>query len=148
MLKNLRNKLNEKKNKKGFTLIELIIVIAIIAILAALLLPKLGQVKENSNKTSDIANGKKVAEAALALYAEDKITGGSTEIELNGNGAANSDQKAIEDYLQTVPKGKSKEAGANKQNFKVQISADGGAVSVSVGGKTVYPTPDSAFNTK
>lgn len=148
MLKNLRNKLNEKKNKKGFTLIELIIVIAIIAILAALLLPKLGQVKENSNKTSDIANGKKIAEAALALYAEDKITGGNTVIELNGNGAAGSDQKAIEDYLQTVPKGKSKEAGANKQNFKVQISADGGAVSVSVGGETVYPSPSAKFNTK
>ena len=76
MLKNLRNKLNEKKNKKGFTLIELIIVIAIIAILAALLLPKIGQVKENSNKTSDIANGKKVAEAVVALYADDKINAG------------------------------------------------------------------------
>ena len=146
MLKNLRNKLNEKKNKKGFTLIELIIVIAIIAILAALLLPKLGQVKENSNKTSDIANGKKVAEAVLALYAEDKISGGTWT--LNGNGAAGSDQKDIEDYLQTVPKGKSKEAGANGQDFSVSISNDGGAVSVSVGGKTVYPTPDTDFNTK
>lgn len=146
MLKNLNKKLTEKKNKKGFTLIELIIVIAIIAILAALLLPKLGQVKENSNKTSDIANGKKVAEAVLALYAEDKISGGTWT--LDGNGAANSDQKDIEDYLQTVPKGKSKEAGANGKDFSVSISNDGGAVSVSVGGKTVYPAPDSAFNTK
>jgi hypothetical protein len=136
MLKNLRNKLNEKKNKKGFTLIELIIVIAIIAILAALLLPKLGQVKENSNKTSDIANGKKIAEAALALYAEDKV-GDFTSQEVSTSGGT--EGKAIQKYLQTTPEAKTK--SLNKAKFKAEIS--NGVVKVTVGGKEVYPNPDT-----
>lgn len=140
MLKNLRNKLNEKKNKKGFTLIELIIVIAIIAILAALLLPKIGQVKENSNKTSDVANGKKVAEAALALFAEDKISSGTYEV-----GAG--DSADLDAYIQKAPEGKSKSAGVNGDSFSVTINNDG-EVSVTVGGVAVYPTPSSAFDTK
>lgn len=61
-----------RKNKKGFTLIELIIVIAIIAILAALLLPKVGMVKENTNKTADISNAREIAEAALESLSADR----------------------------------------------------------------------------
>lgn len=140
MLKNLRNKLNEKKNKKGFTLIELIIVIAIIAILAALLLPKIGQVKENSNKTSDIANGKKVAEAALALFADDKIDAGTYTV---GGG----DSSDLDDYIQKAPEGKSKSAGVNGDPFIVTID-DNGEVSVTVGGLAIYPTPATNFDTK
>lgn len=140
MLKNLRNKLNEKKNKKGFTLIELIIVIAIIAILAALLLPKIGQVKENSNKTSDIANGKKVAEAVVALYADDKINAGTFEV---GKG----DSAELDAYIQTAPKGKSKSAGVNGKPFTAVLDS-AGTVTVTVGGVAVYPTPASVFATK
>ena len=137
MLKNLRNKLNEKKNKKGFTLIELIIVIAIIAILAALLLPKLGQVKENSNKTSDIANGKKIAEATLSLYADDKFSADFTDAEIKQG--ATGDAGLIVDYIQSIPTGKSK--ASKKENFKVTLK--NGVVTVKVGGKEVYPNPAS-----
>ena len=78
-----------RKNKKGFTLIELIIVIAIIAILAALLLPKVGMVKENTNKTADISNAREIAEAALESLSADKIkTGYNTWTELNGGSAS------------------------------------------------------------
>lgn len=147
MLKNLKNKLNEKKNKKGFTLIELIIVIAIIAILAALLLPKIGQVKENSNKTSDIANGKKVAEAVVALYADDKIDANTFTLTAGSGAVGDRGVGDILDYMQTAPQGKSKEAGVNGADFVATLSADG-TVTVTVGGLAVYPTPDTAFDTK
>lgn len=140
MLKNLRNKLNEKKNKKGFTLIELIIVIAIIAILAALLLPKLGAVKENSNKTSDIANGKKVAEAILALSAEDKFAMGT-------DGTVSSSE-SVGKYLQSIPTGKT--SVVKGQSFYYDTDADG-TVKVfmdSAKGKQVYPSPAADFNHK
>ena len=139
MLKNLRNKLNEKKNKKGFTLIELIIVIAIIAILAALLLPKLGAVKENSNRTSDVANGKKIAEAALALCAEDELLPGAS-------GTVTGTDKVCK-YVQTEPEGKTSQVKG--EDFDYSIDANGNVeVSITKSGTkyVVYPTPDSIFN--
>lgn len=144
MLKNLNKKLTEKKNKKGFTLIELIIVIAIIAILAALLLPKLGSVKENSNKTSDVANAKKIAEAALSLYAEDKLTEVSPAVAASSNAT-------IKGYLQNAElKTKAKSVSASKgSDFYVQLSKDG-VVTVTAGanGKVLYPVADSEYNAK
>lgn len=138
MLKNLRNKLNEKKNKKGFTLIELIIVIAIIAILAALLLPKLGAVKENSNRTSDVANGKKIAEAALALCAEDELLPGAS-------GTVTGTDKVCK-YVQTTPTGKTSQVKG--KNFDYSIDSNGNVeVSITNGANKyiVYPTPNSIF---
>lgn len=153
MLKNLRNKLNQKKNKKGFTLIELIIVIAIIAILAALLLPKLGSVKENSNKTADIAEAKKIGDAAQTLYAEDKVTGSDDWITIDGTGTG--DDKEIEDYLgytaQSYPTTKSKSVTVDANSkFFVQVKKDG-TVNVRVGssgGTLVYPNNTSEYNHK
>ena len=142
MLKNLRNKLNEKKNKKGFTLIELIIVIAIIAILAALLLPKIGAVKENSNKTSDIANGKKVAESVLALSADDKLTPSDTVWVTLG---ATGDGTLVSNYIQSTPKGKS--SSVKNGDFSYLLKTDG-TVEVKIGSQKVYPTPSSVFDAK
>lgn len=143
MLKNLNKKLTEKKNKKGFTLIELIIVIAIIAILAALLLPKLGSVKENANKTSDVSNAKKIAEAALSLYAEDKLT------TMDGTYESNT---TLTGYLQDATiKTKSKSVGTGSgKSFYVQLSKDG-QVTVTADtktGKALYPVPDSDYAAK
>ena len=138
MLKNLRNKLNEKKNKKGFTLIELIIVIAIIAILAALLLPKIGAVKENSNKTSDIANAKKIAEAVLSLNAEDKLTPFTAK--------KVSEVTTLQGYLQNTPKTKSNVE--KNVEFKVSLDANGSVTVTTEGGKALYPTPADDYKAK
>ena len=148
MVKNLMNKLNKKKNKKGFTLIELIIVIAIIAILAALLLPKLGAVKENSNKTADIATAKTIADAAITLYADEKLSGSAITPSANGaieKSNTDADAKAIADYLQTDPKMKSKSTGVNK--FYVSMGTDG-VVEVygdSAATIQIYPSAHSVF---
>lgn len=136
MIKNLMNKINNKKNKKGFTLIELIIVIAIIAILAALLLPKLGAVKENSNKTSDIANAKKIAEAALSLNAEEKLQPGTFTVGAN---------TTLDNYLQSTPVTKS---NVDKGSSFVVVLETDGSVSVTANSKSLYPTIDSAYNSK
>lgn len=145
MLKNLNKKLTEKKNKKGFTLIELIIVIAIIAILAALLLPKLGSVKENSNKTSDVANAKKIAEAALSLYAEDKMT--------SYTGTANA-CTTVKNYLQNADlktKAKSVSGAPKGTDFYLNLNREG-VVTVTAGSgnnaKVLYPVADEAYNAK
>lgn len=148
MLKNLRNKLNEKKNKKGFTLIELIIVIAIIAILAALLLPKLGAVKENSNKTADISTAKTIADAAITLYADEKLDMSKTLTKLEIKSGASDNAKVIADYLQTEPKVKSKSTGIT--GFFVDITSDG-VVKVygdSTGAIEIYPNASSALEHK
>ena len=151
MLKNLRNKLNEKKNKKGFTLIELIIVIAIIAILAALLLPKLGAVKENSNKTSDIANGKKIAEAALGLYADGTI--GDNDVAGVVGNSANNDMKAIENYIQSTPVVKSKATSNSGKKFYVTVDKADGTVKVYAAESAdanamVYPSHTAKYDAK
>ena len=58
-----------EKRRKSFTLIELLVVIAIIAILAGLLMPALGQAREQGRSTNCIANVKTLTLANFA-YSE------------------------------------------------------------------------------
>ena len=60
------------KRKKGFTLIELIIVIAIIAILSAIAIPNFLAIQRKARVKADIATGKTIYDATVALIAEGK----------------------------------------------------------------------------
>ena len=143
-----------RKNKKGFTLIELIIVIAIIAILAALLLPKVGMVKENTNKTADISNAREIAEAALESLSADKIkTGYDTWTELNGGSASSGTVKEeVQNFIQRVPKTKSKSIIGVSPNssFYVYVGTSG-EVKVAVkedGSILLYPSQNTMYKLK
>lgn len=141
MITNLRKKLQNKSKKSGFTLIELIIVIAIIAILAAIALPKFGQVRENANKKSDIANAKDIQSAVLSLINDDEIKNWSSSTKYDLNATING-TKTVESYMQTVPSPKSK--SVKNSNFVYQITDDGDViVYAGQGGNTeVYPNSD------
>ena len=133
MLKNL------KKKKKGFTLIELIIVIAIIAILAAVALPKFGEVRQNANIKTDIANAKTIAGAATTLFTEEKLSAGTYTV---------GSSTTLDDYLQSEPKGKT--GNYKGKSFLVTIGSDG-AVKVYLKGDTteqdilVYPNGTGVY---
>ena len=91
-----------KNKKRGFTLIELIVVMAIIAILAALAIPKFGEVRKEAAFKSDIANAKIIANAALTLLVDGKLTLDSS-INVD-NKTSEGEINIIESYLQNSPK--------------------------------------------
>ena len=57
---------------KSFTLIELLVVVAIIGILASLLLPVLGEAREDARRAVCVSNMKQLG-VAIFLYTDDNI---------------------------------------------------------------------------
>lgn len=140
MIKNANN----KKKKRGFTLIELIIVIAIIAILAAIAIPKFGQIRQDANVKSDIANAKTIANAATSLVAEGSIDVDTTKnkvLTLDGD-AEETDADKIEGYLQSIPTVKSEDG-----SFTVTITQKGDVI-VKGGNKEFFPEVKDATKTQ
>ncbi|NLK95211.1 MAG: prepilin-type N-terminal cleavage/methylation domain-containing protein [Clostridiales bacterium] len=129
--------MNKKRKKKGFTLIELIIVIAIIAILAAVALPKFMEVRENSNKKTDLANAKNIHTEVCALIADDKLSV-NTGFKANSNATLVAGLQSTSVLKSSADKGK---------EFYVNIDASGN-VKITVDtstGKEIYPDTDNAF---
>ena len=136
-----QNVLNKKKRKKGFTLIELIIVMAIMAVLAVVAIPKFVGYKEIANHKHDVTSAKTIANVTSTLVADEKVgTDVATAITINGTGAADTAQKAIEDMLQSIPKGKTKD---HDKYFSVTVTD--GIVHVWLGTDEVYPNTADVF---
>lgn len=153
----MMNKLNKKnKKKKGFTLIELIIVIAILAILAAVAVPQFGKIRENANRSADIANAKTISNAISTLLAEDQLVlPEATKTAIikfdgkNDNDTANgmvSDKTTLEGvvttYLQSTPKPK---MSKYKSGHFTAVITETGKITVYINDDTaiiVYPEQD------
>lgn len=131
-----------KKKKKGFTLVEIIVVIAIIAILASLAIPKLGEVRNNANEKSDIANAKTIANATSALIMEGAIKPSTTAVNLGKE--TTGDAVRIRGYLQGIPVPKGSE-GVNfivkTENGDVKVYLSN-AVTNLTDENQVYPEPE------
>jgi prepilin-type N-terminal cleavage/methylation domain-containing protein len=68
--KHWRQAVRCRKTADGFTLIELLVVIAIISLLASLLLPALGNAKDQAVRTMDVNNLRQII-LALTMYGND-----------------------------------------------------------------------------
>lgn len=126
-----KNNLQTKKKKKGFTLVELIIVIAIIAILATIAIPKFGQIRNDANSKTDIANAKSVATAVANAVA-------------NGATATNAvDATASDGYVKYIDGGKAINSKTNPSNVLTPSIDASGNITVkdgtASGADTLYP---------
>lgn len=147
MIKNLKN-----KKKKGFTLIELIIVIAILAILAAVAVPQFGKIRQNANRSTDIANAKTISNAIATLLAEDKITlptSGEAKIYFGTGtddlkGMPSDTEDKIVNYLQATPTPKMSQY--KNSAFKATITTDGKITIFVNDSVQVYPEMTPATN--
>ncbi|MGH4139852.1 prepilin-type N-terminal cleavage/methylation domain-containing protein [Clostridium sp.] len=127
------------KKKKGFTLIELIIVISIIVVLAAIAVPKYGKIQKDAKIKADIASAKVIADATVALIAQDKITKATYKDGVNLTKDTNNE---LTEYLQTAPVVKAVENAV----FNVTIDAITESVTVKVGDNELYPIPNPDYS--
>lgn len=143
----IKSLINNKKNKKrkAFTLIELIIVICIIAILATIAIPKFLEINENAKVKSDISNAQSIANATSTLIAEEKISIGSTGLNIDLSDASDTNAKAVLNYIDNTPKVKSNKDDKKGKDYYVVVSSTGNVVVhiEEATGIQVYPTPST-----
>lgn len=142
------------KNEKGFTLIELIIVIAILAIIAAVAVPNILGAVDNSRKSTDVANGKIILNAALQVKAKDSnaaLTPASIA-DLSAAAPANSFHEALVQELNgsvPVPKYKGNADVDGVTAFSLVVDGTTGEMEVhAVGGGDdvqVAPSADTVY---
>ncbi len=70
MSRSTRHPTNQRQDQPGFTLIELLVVISIIALLIGILLPVLGNAREQARRLSCLVNQRSVTQATIS-YAVD-----------------------------------------------------------------------------
>lgn len=117
-----------KKNNKGFSLVELIIVIAIMAVLIGLLAPQYLKFVKQSKVSADVSNAQALATAFNVAFAD-----GESLPATNTN---------------TIPAGVSAQIPAPKLDPSatwVISVGDDGVSSITLGGTTVYPVPESPY---
>lgn len=149
-------------NEKGFSLLELIIVVAILAIIAGIGVPKLIASIDNSKKTTDIANAKLIADAAIRIRTENDDYGSyiTAAVGLDMNTLSSYPSNTFENklYLELrnhipIPKYKGTSLTDDETNFILFM--DGlGNIRVYVGNSTgvaateaviIYPTQASDY---
>jgi prepilin-type N-terminal cleavage/methylation domain-containing protein len=135
------------KKEQGFSLIELIIVIAILAIIAAIAIPNLIGNINNSRQTSDISNGKVVADAVAVAVAQDPDLTQLFDWTVFADGSAVDTVDAASAVLSDAIPVLQFQTGTYGTTFEVRMLTSG-AIEVRSGGGTkveIFPTPDSAY---
>jgi len=155
-MKNLLNKVWKKE--EGFTLIELIIVIAILAIIAAIAIPNVLSAVDNSRRTTDISNGKMIADAIATVKAKDDGFSGESgflTMEQAPGHTPTTFEAAIAEQLNSVPTPKYKGV-TGSDIFVVYISTTDSSIKVyaaatgasAVTANEVFPEPTSDYDNK